>query len=186
MVTANPDINEAVRIVLEEVDTAKAVGYGKTTNTATKTKRLEEEKEWKRKMMEIEEFVTNIEEKYSKPMTRIWSARKGILLEGRYAVDSAVKNHWTGQMLRERDEIADFSLEFNRKVLEKTEPLGQWSDVRNQKVEQTKWAMLLENAESKKPISNREFQRALWEVAEKNKDVYQDLNRSGPSKSSCN
>ena len=180
VVTANPDINEAVRIVLEEVDAAKAVGYGKTTNTATKTKRLEEEKEWKRKMMEIEEFVTNIEEKYSKPMTRIWSARKGILLEGRYAEDSAVKNHWTGQMLRERDEIADFSLEFNRKVLEKTEPLGQWSDVRNQKVEQTKWAMLLENAESKKPISNREFQRALWEVAEKNKDVYQDLNRSGP------
>ena len=179
-VMATSDINEAVAGLLREVDEAKSVGYGKTTKTASQLKRVEDDKEWRRKIKEIDDYVKGIEEKYSKLMTRIWSARKGILVEGRYAEDSVVKNHWTGEVLREKNDINDFALQFNEKILEKSDPPGDWKFVREEKKRETEWLMWIENEESKQPITRQEFQRALAEVEAMNKDVYQDLNRAGP------
>ena len=98
-VVDEPDINVAVDNLYKIIDTAKSKAYGKTTITAKKLKRVEEEKEWRRRVMEIDAFVEDIEAKYFKPMTRVWAARKGILMEGRYAEDSldelALKAHPT-------------------------------------------------------------------------------------------
>ena len=179
-VVSEPDINTAVENLYRVVKKGKHFGYGQTTITAKKLKRVEEEKEWRRRVLEIDQYVADIEAKYSRPMTRVWSARKSVLLEGRYAEEAAVKNHWTGEMLREKEEICDFSLEFNQKVLEKSDPPGMWKEIREAKIRETKLAMALENVESRTPITNMEFNQALAEIAESNKDVYQDLNRSGP------
>ena len=180
-VSTEPSINEVVEHFYKAVKDASYAGYGITTITTAKLKRVDEEKEWRRRTMEIDEYLKNITAKYSRPMTRVWSARKSVLMEGRYAEESAVKNHWTGEMLREREEIFDFSLEFNESVLRKEESkVGDWSEVRKRKVWETKLAMSVENAESRQPITNKEFDRALCEVAASNKDVYQDLNRAGP------
>ena len=102
-VVGEPDINVAVDNLYKIIDAAKSKAYGKTTVTAKKLKRVEEEKEWRRRVMEIDAFVEDIEVKYYKPMTGVWAARKGILMEGRYAEESAVLNYWTGETLRERE-----------------------------------------------------------------------------------
>ena len=171
---------KSAQFILETVEKAKKVAYGKTTCTTAKLERLEEIKLWEKRRKELDEFVTKANDQPGKEMHRIFFARKEVLNKFRNEQPAAIKNLKTGEILTDQKEIDKYTLEYNKELLTKKIPVGKWGDQREEHANQLEDMINLHDEESREPLTPKEYLDSVMEVHEAKKDCYIDFIRAGP------
>lgn len=187
------DVENIAEYILELVDEAKKVAFGKVTKTKSQLRRQSDKMIWRKRTKEVEKAIKSVEGAKFRTNERIWEMRSRLSDKFSDKQFVGVRNPQTGEMTKSREETFACTLKYNHDLLkkdeeevdegedEKDEGGENMEEIRQAKDEAIKLALSLKEFEGDEELDYKDFEEVMKKIKISNKNVYRDLVKAGDS-----
>ena len=171
-----------INLVMEKIDEKlreiKDCVYGRTTVSKKKKAKIDDEQIWVKRVKMLTDHLEEVEG--ARVTDKIYKTKKKIDREEMFEEMEATVDKNTGKVLQTRDEIFKYVLDYNREVLAKEDAQGEWQEVEQAKIRDTRLLAEEDDEESLKPLNFEDYIAVVEKVVRVKKAVYNDFVFAGP------